>query len=263
MNRFLLKWYLKMRGKNPGNMPMVQYWKKMQSQQARITKDKDGGVVMDILDERYTFPTFPRAHMLMGVLSKLKHEVKNQIFNESWWELEHTPEQEVIRHIKDKFFGKIVPLADSMRYERLPFKSMTPSMKELWRAWDAVGGNPDVRDIITFILQEDDGYRFRFQWLVEYFNPNAFWNRFFRRDVLGMFDYSFQMLEHAEIIGDMKERVRLVRRILMLLMEDEKVCTFFLKLCKEIDWNKIRLTQGDKFHLRGKWFKADYGLLEY
>ena len=78
-----------------------------------------------------------------------------------------------------------------------------------------------------------------------------------------MFAHAMKMLAHAEVIGDMKERVRLWRRILLLMLEDETIRNLFEKLCKEIDWKKVKLSAGDKYHFRGKYFKVDYPYLEY
>ena len=34
-------------------------------------------------------------------------------------------------------------------------------------------------------------------------------------------------------------------------------------LCREMDWNKLRLTPADKYHFRGKWFKVDFDRFAY
>ena len=49
----------------------------------------------------------------------------------------------------------------------------------------------------------------------------------------------------------------------MLALEDEKIKELFLKLCKEMNWNKLKLSKADKFHFRGKWFRVDLDKFEY
>jgi len=70
-------------------------------------------------------------------------------------------------------------------------------------------------------------------------------------------------LEHAEVIGDMKERQRLLKRILLLIMEDAKIQDLFNKFYKELDWNKVVLSKADKYHFRGKYFKVDWDKFSY
>ena len=71
------------------------------------------------------------------------------------------------------------------------------------------------------------------------------------------------MVEHAEVVGDMKERMRLLKRILLVALKDKRIKELFIKLVKEIDWNKVKLTEGDAYHFRGKYFKVDYDVVEY
>ena len=243
-------------------MPSVQYWKYKDSVPAKVVRSEDGSIIMKMEGEKQPFPTFPRGHLLFGKLSKLKHEIKNQIFNESWHQLEKGTHyrKDILEDIKRKWDGEITEIGESMKYEMLPEKSMCLSMRELYRAWTKVGGDPQMRDIITFILQEDDGYRNRFQWMVKYFNPSSWWFKLLKKDVVKEFDYAFEMLEHGEVINDMKERVRLVRIVMRVILEDSD---FFKRLCKEIDWNKVKLSKADMYHFRGKYFKCDYDILEY
>ena len=96
-------------------MKMVRYWQTDEAIAAIITTNKDGATVMKMGEgdkrETYDFPGFPRGYLLFGnykgrgygALSVLKHEIKNQIFNESWKELEEGKDrQEVINGIKDR-----------------------------------------------------------------------------------------------------------------------------------------------------------------
>ena len=124
---------------DPARMPMVQYWKNKDSVAAKVTKAEDGSIIMHLEGEAYPFPTFPRGHLLFGTLSKLKHEIKNQVFNDSWWALEEGVNEEiVIARIKSKLFNEIAELAKSLKYDALPLEKMTPSVREIYRAWTKV-----------------------------------------------------------------------------------------------------------------------------
>lgn len=247
---------------------MVRYWKTGEAVAAKTTKAKDGSLIMHMEGEKYPFPTFPRGHLLIkGAsgefpdFSKLKHEIKNQVFNESWYALERGEgEAEVIRKIKSKLFNEIADVAKRLKYEFLPPSSLTPSVREIHRAWTKVAPESTyvLRDYLCLILQEDDAYRMRVQYLVKWFD----WTLKIFSPVY-MFDKSLRMLEHAEVIGDMKERMRLLRRILLVALEDPKIRELFIKLVKEIDWKKVALTKGDKYHFRAKWFKVEYPELSY
>lgn len=246
---------------------MVQYWKQAEMAQARITKGVHGEPIMYIEGEKYPFPTFPRGHLLFGSLSKLKHEIKNQVFNESWRKLENgVPNERVIKEAKTVLLGEIAEIAKNARYDMLPPDKMTRSTKEIYRAWTKVAPKSTyiLRDYLCYILNEDDGYRFRAQWLVNYFNPSSIASKVLgSKYLLRTFAKSLEMIEHAEVIGDMKERIRLLRRVLLMALEDRVIRELFIALVKEIDWNEVKLTKADKYYFRGKYFKVDYPIIDY
>lgn len=255
----LLRWWYRLFGKTPADMEMVSYWKKQGSVQAKVT-EKDGVTIMIMEGEKYPFPGFPRGYLLFGKLSKLKHEIKNQIFNDSWAKLERKiPDEEIIGEIKQTL-TKIDILFEENKYDIIPPGKMVPAMQEIYRAWTKVSPRSEkLRDLILFILQEDDSYRFRFQWIVGYMPTwlfrivNPVWS----------FDKALIWLENAEIIGDMKERIRLFRRVIMLVLKDEQIKKEFIGLFREINWKKVKMTKADKYFFRGKYFKVDLNKFEY
>lgn len=243
---------------------MVQWWKEKESVKAKVTEADDGHYIMWMEGEKYPFPGFPRGHLLYGSLSPLKHQIKNQIFNHAWARLENGDDpQEVANEIKGPILDRILQLGHEARHEMLPPERMVPSVREIHRAWTVAADyvRPDkrhkvlgLRDIMCFILQEDDGYRFRVQWLTNYFpkrNPKKY------------FDVALKMMEYAEVVGDMKERIRLLRRICNLVLEDEIMGTLFDIFVKEVDWNKVKLSKADKYYFRAKYFKVDYDKYDY
>lgn len=294
---FIKKWILrrifKLLKKKPTDMEMVEYWKKSDSIGVAVTRDKDGAIIMKVgsgdRKEKYNFPGYPRGHLLFGSLSKLKHEVKNQIFNESWAMLEEgKTHEEVINKIK-KVIEDGVPVHDTsniagkeykygekcvdiVKYDMIPMSRMSGPVKEIWRGFTRLESKyrgktqkniKTLKEIITYVLQEDDAYRFRFQWMIGIFNPSAWWFKIFFRDVVKDFDIALQEMEHAEILGDMKGRIRLFRRIMMVFLEDKGIQELFRQLCKEINWNKVKMDAAVKYHFRGKYFKVDLDKFEY
>lgn len=252
--------FFKILGYTPLHMPMVQYWKTKESVGARITRGKHGEVVMDMDGEAEQFPGFPRSHLLFGKLSKLKHEIKNQIFNDGWAMLEagHNG-KEMFAYLKSVALPRIKELAEQTRYDYVPVSKLNPAVKEIHRAWTKVAPASTywLRDVLCFVLQEDDAYRFRAQWIVMWFGLFA------KFAPLKAFDRGLSWLEHAETIGDMKERQRLLRRILMAILEDDRARALFIAFFKEVNWRKVAMTRADKFHFRGKYFKVDLDKFEY
>lgn len=259
MLTLLIRWWYKITNRSPDQMEMVSYWKTKKGIDAKVTRAKDGSTQMFMSGEKYPLKTFPRGYLLFGPLSKLKHEIKNQIFNESWARLEAgESHSSIISNIKKKLSHEIVSFAAPMQYDMLPPGRLNPVVREIHRAWTKVSPHTAaIRDYLCLILQEDDAYCFRVQWLAEWFG----W--FMKRNPVKSFEYALSMLEHGEVVSDMKERERLLKRILMLVLEDPSIRAQFIALFREINWKKVKLTKGDKYHFRAKYFKVDLKYLEY
>lgn len=239
---------------------MVSYWKHGEAQKARIFTADDGSTKMDIYGEKYPFPGYPRGHLLFGSLSPLKHWVKNKIFNDAWYALERAElPQDVIKTMKASWTSDIVPLIEKARIDMVPHEKLCAPVRELDRALRVLEVKYDVRhfrEYITFLMNEDDAYRMRFQLMISYFNPSSLFN-IFKKDFRNDFDYAFEMLEHAEVIGDMKERVRLWRKGFMLMLDDPQMRKVFDEMCKEVNWNKVALKESDRYFARAKYLKID------
>lgn len=260
MSIYLKRLFFKILKYTPADMPMVQYWKTKTSVSARITKGKHGQVVMDLDGEAEQFPGFPRGHILFGKLSKLKHEIKNQIFNQSWAMLaEGFTSKEVMAYLRNVALPNIKELSVQTQYDQVPPQRMNPAVREIHRAWSRVAPQRTwwLRDVLCFVLQEDDAYRFRAQWLVMWFG----W--FAKFAPIKAFDKALSWLEHGESIGDMQERQRLLRRVLGTILEDERAKHLFINFFREVDWKKVALTKADKFHFRGKYFRVDLDKFDY
>lgn len=251
----------------------VKYYKTQEYEKAKLIMT-DEGIKMQIRGEKYPFPGFPRGHILTNPhfhtnFSILKHRIKNEIFNYAWEELEKGEKYylEIVQEIKKRFFGEIYKVMKKSKFDMLPQEKMCVAVRELWRAMTELEKEyPEtykLKEILCFILQEDDGYRFRIQWLTNYFNPNSFWHKFFRKDNVKQFEIAWQQLENAEVLDDMKGRVRLWRRILLFILQDYGAKDYFDLLCKTMNWNKFKMSKADKYFCRGKWFKCDYKIYDY
>lgn len=240
---------------------MVSYWKTKDFVEAKLTTSKEGYYIMQMDGEKYPFAGFPRGALLYGALSPLKHSIKNKIFNHVWSKLEeNVPQEEIIKELRTKIFGEIFEIGQKTLYDRLPVGKCAPAVQEIWRAMEAIeNGSMVVRnfkEIVCFILQEDDAYRYRFQWIVKFF-PRWF------TPTIQHFDYALKMLEIAEVVGDMKERQRLLRRVLMFLLKDEGMRKRFDMFLKEVKWSKVKMTKADKYFFRAKYFKVDFPEYKY
>jgi hypothetical protein len=245
---------------------IVQYWKTKLAVEAKVTTAKDGSYIMWMEGEKYPFPGFPRGLVLYKSLSKLKHELK-QVCNRAWYALEEGQNsEEVVKNIKLSLFTDIKALMDERRLLMLPPEKMSPMVREVWRAFTVLEKRHKsekirvCKEILCFILQEDDAYRFRVGYVMQFIR-GFLWFR--PKDPIKQFDLALGLLEHAEIVGDMKERQRLLRRILMLCLKDVNIKSLFIELTEEWDWNKLKLTKADKYYFRGKWFKVDYPANQY
>lgn len=232
---------------------MVSYWKHSDSVEAKLFKDKDGVMRMQMRGEKYLFPGYPRGSLLFGKLSPLKHQIKNKIFNETWALLEkNKSESEIRAHLSQKW-EEIFQLAEETKYDMVPFEKMVPPVKELHRVMTKIGCDIRLRDVLCFILQEDDAYRMRFQWIIKFFPRWA--------SPTGLnFYQALCNLEEGEVVGDMKERERLFRKVFMFMVKDSETFKSFLT---EANWKAIGLTEADKYFLRAKYFKCDWPEYQY
>lgn len=252
---------------------MVQWWKTKDKVRAKLVRHADGDYQMLVEGEKYPQPNYPRGHILFGTMSKLKHAIKNEIFNDSWWALEAKEgPAEVTQRLKAEVLPRIFNLMAEYRYDALPYGSLSRPMKELWRAWSVVSTrlpedrcfrSESLKEIVCFILQEDDAYRFRFQWLAAFMNPRSWYRRLTGRTWIKDFTLGLSLLEHAEVVGDMKERQRLFKRIILMVLEDKETRESFEMLVNELDWKKVKLSKADKYYFRGKYFKVDYPYYSY
>jgi len=271
LKRWILRHWYAIARKSPADMPMIRYWRHKDAVEAKLV-EKDGAQVMVMEGEDYPIAAFPRGHLIINdgseysKLSVLKHQIKWQVFNDTWRRLEDgRPDGAIIRSLYDAL-GRIVEVGQATRLDRIPKEHMHKPVKEIHRAWMKVAPgelSKELCEIFCFIIEEDDSYRYRVQFLAEWFNPNRWWMRLLGRDPVDQLERALKVAEHAEVVGDMKERQRLWRRIILFALKDPNIRRKFLAFCKEVDWRKVYLSKGDKYNFRGKYHKVDYGYFDY
>lgn len=68
-----------------------------------------------------------------------------------------------------------------------------------------------------------------------------------------------QELEDAEVVEDMKGRIRLIKKVItFFLTEDDAYRMRFQWVMERMDMKKVRLSKADKYYFRGKYFKVDH-----
>jgi hypothetical protein len=256
----LTRLFFRLLKKTPDQMEVVQYWKHGEAAPAKVM-DTNGFTSMRIAGEKYQFPGFPRGYILNGKLSKLKHELKNRVFNEAWAKLENSePEIDIMAYIRKEALPEVWTWLENVQYDVIPPERLVPPVKEIYRAWTKVSPESHkLRDLVVFILQEDDAYRFRFQWMVGFMPTWAFWFS----NPIPWFDKALGWAEIAEVTGDMKERERLIRRVMAMILRDPASKRRFKRLFREIRWNKVKMSKADKFFFRAKYFKVDLDKFSY
>lgn len=248
---------------------MVSYWKKKEKERAYITYGKEGQIQMVLDNEKYPIEHFPRGHILGEAIGKLKHYIKNQIFNYGW----DNPDK-VVSRLKNEILDRIVEMVEERRHLIVPPERMSPAIREIWRAWTEVEKglsgkkrkqSEGLKKALCFVATEDDSYKYRIQYLAGTFNWlfRLVWFKTLRKEPVDLLDKGLKLMEHAEIVEDMKLRIRLLRTVLMTILEDKTIRDLFNKFFKEMSWSKVKLTKGDKFHFRAKWFKCDYPYFDY
>ena len=239
---------------------MVQYWKNGDQARAKLITI-NGSYAMEIEGEKYPLWGFPRGPVLFGPLARLKKMTKELLFNHVWKLLdEGQTNEEIMGYVKHVALSEIMKEIEKSKYDFFPSFRMCPAVQELYRAMEKIGLNKTLKEGICFFFQEDDAYRFRFQWIAKFANPRAWWKR---GDLKSQLSTLFNLLSHAEITPDMRGRVKLIQRVLSLFFEDKEFGPLMEALAKELNWKKLYLSKADSYYFRGKYFLVDYDHFDY
>lgn len=257
---------------------MVQYWKTGDNARAKLVILADGAYAMVIEGEKYPLYGFPRGPVLFGPVARLKYLVKNLIFNQIWELLEEKKtNEEIMSYVKNAAIPEILKEIEKNKYDMFPYERMCPFAKELWRTLTEVEKQIPgdiarqqfeiLKKGITFFLQEDDAYRFRVQWVAKFINPKAWWRKIWYFGKVYSFEKELgavlNFLENSEIVIDMKLRIKLIKRILFVFLEDKEFGELINKVIKELNWKKLYLSKSDRYFFRGKYFKVDNDKFDY
>lgn len=142
--------------------PMVKYFLRTEGALARVKKNPKGGYEMQIEGEDESMPGFPRGPVLFSTIGKLKHEVKTRVFN--------------------AIAGDLKKLTEEMKVDMIEPDRMVPAVRHIWDTFELMETmevTEDMRDriklmkeVICFLLDQDDAYRFRTQMFLWLLNQN-------------------------------------------------------------------------------------------
>ena len=259
---------------------MVQYWKFGDAARAKLVTLENGSYAMLIEGEKEPLYGFPRGPVLFGPLARLKYLAKNLIFNETWRRLEENQSKDdILLYLFNEARPILLQGIRQIKYDMFPPERLCPAMKELWRGMTVVEEKikdkslredfQTLKEGITFFLQEDDSYRFRFQWMSKFINPEKPSTKlyyFLKRKPYSFKEelkIVFKLLGDAEIVVDMKGRSKLIERIVFFFLEIPEVEKLIQDVMKELDWNKMKLDKADTYYFRGKYFKVDHANFDY
>lgn len=152
--RNFYKWFYRL--KPPS---MVQYWKGGKGVLARKTQHEKGHYEMHVTGEKMPLAGFPRGPVLFSSIGKLKHIAKTEIFN--------------------AFAAKFAEIKAELKVDMVEPDKMVPAVKHIWETFellenmeiseDMKGRIKLMKEVICFLLDMDDAYRFRtqmFLWLL-------------------------------------------------------------------------------------------------
>lgn len=138
---------------------MVGYWKKSDGALARVKKNDKGYYEMQVKGEEYSMPGFPRGPVLFSTIGKLKHIAKTEIFN--------------------AFAAEFAKIKKDLQIDMVEPDKMVPAVKHLWDTFELIencevtedmkGRIKLMKEVLCFLLDSDDAYRFRtqhFLWLM-------------------------------------------------------------------------------------------------
>ena len=71
-------------------------------------------------------------------------------------------------------------------------------------------------------------------------------------------------LENAEVVPDMKERIKLIKKVLCFFLQEDDAYRFRAQwVFERLNKKKIKLSKADKYYFRAKYFKVDHDKFEY
>lgn len=190
--------------------PMVNYWLRKEAALAKITFGPDGTRQMYIEGEDQPHQGFPRSHVLFSSIGRLKHVYKTKFFNPVAERLRTRtrPSLDEVKTMLEPAQKDFQAAAANTTVDQTATHRMAPAVRELWRA--------------------------------------------------------FEELENAEVVEDMKLRVRMFKEVLcFFLQEDDAYRYRWQWLMERLDMKKVRLSKEDKYFFRGKYFKVDHDKFDY
>lgn len=74
----------------------------------------------------------------------------------------------------------------------------------------------------------------------------------------------FELIEEAEVVPDMKARIRLIKKVVCFFLQEDDAYRFRAQWGLEhLNFKKCKLSKADKYYFRGKYFKVDHDKFDY
>ena len=71
-------------------------------------------------------------------------------------------------------------------------------------------------------------------------------------------------LENAEVVEDMKLRIRLIKKVVCFFLQEDDAYRFRAQWAYErLNHRKMKLSKADKYYMRAKYFKVDHDKFDY
>jgi hypothetical protein len=134
----------------------------------------------------------------------------------------------------------------SMFYEMLSENRWCDCVREVRRVFSKIGVSPELTGVVSLMLEFDDAYRYRFQWVMEKLNKENKTIPEIQRLLGILAENEFHPESQNENrLGDKWKKYKKAVHLLRLHRPSMKLIKAFLK---EVDIDKIKLSKEDRYH---------------
>ena len=191
------------------------------------------GLVPDKFEEEDLSPFLKDIFRVFGMLknAEVTGDMKSEVWNLGLAHIYYLHKGKDTISAEDIMAG-VSPSIEEARYDMLPIDQCCSFVKEIWYAikeLEKIETDKSMRDFLKIFrigfcnfMQEDDAWRFRWQWVFERLNKKI---------------YKKYNIAHLSDSKDYQTRFQFV--------------------LSHMDYNKSKLSKADMYFARGKWFKPD------
>jgi hypothetical protein len=278
--KLFYKYYFKIRPPE-----MVRYGQKGDgSARAKVVKDKDGSVKMEIEGEKYLFPGFPRGHVLFNQLDRFKKSTKEYVFHtiyrlakgqkldlsnpfikELARMFDMITEAEVTVDMRDRmqmlktgicyFLNKNDSIIGNIlknRAKDIMVKHIYEAIPDMLPEEQLVVAVREMGRVFDLMIAREPDYKMKDEWTK------------IKKGLLFFFEeddaYRFRTQWFIEKLDMRKVRIADPGEKWFTPDDYRSRLQWFLM---NLDIKKVKLSKADIYYFRGKWFRPDYPLREY